>query len=255
MKDIFKKEIIGDCTLYLGSCVDILPEIGRVSHVICDPPYEAQAHKKMRRTSKSLKTGEDVSLDFSAITEDLRDFISNWGTKNSDGWCIYFCQAEAVAAWRDSIEKFNGKYKRPCIWVKPDSTPQLNGAMPAMGYENFVCQWSGAGISKWNAGGKRGVYTHCTNQPDRTGLHPTEKPLPLMKEILKDFTNKGDMIADPFMGSGTTLVAAAKMHRQAIGIELDQKYFDVACRRVEEAYKQPDMFIEPPKKYKQESMI
>jgi len=135
-----REEIIGDCHLILGSCVDVLNDIGKVSHIVADPPYEAQAHKKMRRTSKSLKTGIDVSLDFCAITEDLRDFIAEWGTLNSEGWCIYFCQAEAVAAWRDSIEYFDGKYKRPCIWVKPDSTPQLNGQMPAMGYENFVCQ-------------------------------------------------------------------------------------------------------------------
>lgn len=248
-------EIIGDCTLYLGSCVDILPTLGRVSQIIADPPYEAQAHKKMRRTSRSVKTGEDVSLDFSAITEDLRDFISEWGTLNCDGWCIYFCQAEAVAAWRDSIEKFDGKYKRPCIWVKPDSTPQLNGQMPAMGYENFVCQWAGQGHSRWNAGGKRGVYTHCTNQPDRTGLHPTEKPLPLMCEILKDFTNQGETILAPFMGSGTTLVACAKMGRKGIGIELDQKYFDLACKRVEEAYKQGDLFMPTVQAAKQEKLI
>ena len=76
-----------------------------------------------------------------------------------------------------------------------------------------------------------------------------------MAEILKDFTNPGETILDPFMGSGTTGVACAKMGRKFIGIELDKKYFDIACRRIEEAYKQPDMFIEQPKKPKQEKMI
>lgn len=250
-----RKEVIGDCTLYLGDCLEVMPTLGRVDHVIADPPYEAQAHKKDRRTGRSVRTGEDASLDFCAITEDLRDAVSKWGTDNSDGWCIYFCQAEAVAAWRDCIEAHGGKYKRPCIWVKPDSTPQLNGQMPAMGYESFVCQWSGESHSRWNAGGKRGVYTHCTNQPDRTGLHPTEKPLPLMVEILKDFTNHGQTILDPFMGSGTTGVACVKLGRKFIGIELDEKYFDIACKRIREAYEQPDMFIAPPVKHIQDKMI
>lgn len=250
------KKIIGDCTLYLGDCREAMPLLNSVTHIVSDPPYEEQAHKKMRKTSKSIKTGQDVSLDFGKITEDLRRFIAEWGTKNSLGWCIYFCQAEAVAAWRDAIELFDGKYKRPCIWVKPDSTPQFNGQMPAMGYENFVCQWAGSGHSKWNAGGKRGVYTHLTNQPDRTGLHPTEKPLPLMMEILKDFTNSGEIILDPFMGSGTTGVACAKMGRKFIGIEMEEKYFDIACKRIEEAYQQPDLFVEQPKeKVTQESLL
>lgn len=76
-----------------------------------------------------------------------------------------------------------------------------------------------------------------------------------MAEILKDFTNSGETILDPFMGSGTTGVACVKLGRKFIGIELDEKYFDIACRRIEESYKQPDMFIEPPAKIKQESFI
>lgn len=208
----------------------------------------------MRRTQKSIKHGVNDDLDFSAITEELRLSVAKWATENSDGWNIYFCQAEAVAAWRDAIEANGGKYKRPCIWVKPDSSPQFNGQMPAMGYENFVCEWAGQGHSRWNAGGKRGVYTHLTNQPDRDGRHPTEKPIPLMMEILADFTNHGDLICDPFMGSGTTLVAAAKMGRRAVGVELSPEYFDVACRRVEAAYRQGDLFVVPPAKPRQEGL-
>lgn len=73
-------------------------------------------------------------------------------------------------------------------------------------------------------------------------------------ELLQDFTNAGETILDPFMGSGTTLVACAKLGRKGIGIELDPDYFDIACQRVEEAYRQPDLFVEPPAKLKQEAM-
>jgi len=76
-------------------------------------------------------------------------------------------------------------------------------------------------------------------------LHPTEKPVPLMQEIIKWTTG---VVLDPFMGSGTTLVACAKMGRKGIGIELDKNYFDIAIKRVEEAYKSPDMFVEAEKK-------
>ena len=66
---------------------------------------------------------------------------------------------------------------------------------------------------------------------------------------------KGQTILDPFMGSGTTGVACVKLGRKFIGIELDEKYFDIACKRIEEAYRQPDMFIEPPKKIIQETLL
>jgi len=250
-----RKEIIGDCTLYFGDCLAVMPTLGKVEHIISDPPYEKEAHKKDRRTQKSVKTGINVSLDFDMITEEIRDFITEWSVNNCNGWAMYFCQAEAVGNWRDSIEKFEGKYKRPMIWVKPDSTPQLNGQMPAIGYESIVLQSCFKGHCSWNGGGKRGVFTHLTNNKDREGTHPTEKPISLMIELVKLFTNQDNMVFDPFMGSGTTGVACVKLGRKFIGIELNEKYFDIACKRIEEAYRQPDMFIEPPKKIIQETLL
>lgn len=250
-----RKEIIGNSVLYHGDCRDILPVIGRVDAVITDPPFEKEAHRAIRRTQHSIKTGENVGLDFDAITETLRNDIAKWGTNNCDGWALYFCQAEAVSIWRDSIEDAMGKYKRACIWVKPDSSPQFNGQMPAQGYESIVCQWAGEGHSKWNGGGRRGVFTHNTNQPNREGTHPTEKPLPLMQELIGLFTNIDDTVLDPFMGSGTTGMACAKMGRKFIGIEIDDRYFELSCRRITAAYNQPDMFITAPEKIRQEAFI
>jgi site-specific DNA-methyltransferase (adenine-specific) len=252
----FREEIIGDCRLILGDCLEVMPTLGKVDAVVTDPPYEKEAHSPVRRTQKSIKLGgkHDV-LDFGAITEELRNFVPLWAKSNCNGWASYFCQVEAVAAWRDCIETADGKYKRACVWVKPDSSPQFNGEMPAQGYECFVLQWCGEGRSRWNSGGKRGVYTHCTNQRDRHGEHPTEKPLPLIIEMLKDFTNSDDLVFDPFMGSGTTGVACVKLGRKFIGIEISEKYFDIACKRIEQAYKQPDMFIEQPKKPIQDTII
>lgn len=243
-------ERIGDCTLYNGDCLEVMAGLELVSHVIGDPPYEKEAHKVGRRTQASIKRGVNADLDFAAISETLRDDVSASAHRLSQGWIIWFCQAEAVGDWRDSLEAAGSKYKRAMIWVKPDSTPQLNGQMPAPGYESMPLAWSGHGHSRWNAGGKRGVYTHLTNQHDRDGRHPTEKPIPLMRELLADFTNPGETILDPFMGSGTTGVACARMGRRFVGIEKDPRYFDIACERIEKAQRQGDMFVERPKKVK-----
>ena len=81
--------------------------------------------------------------------------------------------------------------------------------------------------------------------PSPTGIgHPTSKPVGLMRDLCEIVG--GETILDPFMGSGSTLVACAKLGRKGIGIELDPDYFDIACRRVEEAYRQPDLFVAPP---------
>ena len=80
------------------------------------------------------------------------------------------------------------------------------------------------------------------------GKHPCEKPLALMAHILKSSTREGQTVCDPFMGSGTTGVAALQLGRKFIGIEIDETYFSIACKRIEEAWKQPRLFEEPKRK-------
>jgi len=127
------------------------------------------------------------------------------------------------------------------VWVK-----RFDG-----GFGSFL---SDAEIA-WMKGG-HGVY--CFRDTSLMGEtmnrnHPTEKPVSLMKWCLGKCS--GETILDPFMGSGTTGVACAKMGRKFIGIELDLKYFDIACKRIQKAYDQPDFFVAPPEKVKQESML
>lgn len=241
--------------LYLGDCREVLPTLGRVDAIVTDPPFEKEAHTPIRRTQKSIRTGVHDALDFAAITDDLRAQVPVWASQRCDGWLLAFCQVEAVSAWRDAMEAAGLKYKRGMAWVKPDSSPQFNGQGPAQGYECIASAWCGQGISRWNAGGKRGVYTHNTNGSNRHGTHPTEKPVSLMSEIIADFCVKGGIILDPFMGSGTTGVAAVKLGRQFVGIEIDEAYFDIACKRIQSALDAPDMFIDPPKPAKQEAML
>lgn len=253
-----RRELLSETmTLHLIDAREILPSLGRVDHIITDPPYEAFMHNaKSGARSRLRRDGgpELQKLDFSSI-EQMRPEIARIFAQICDGWSLVFCTPEGVGRWADAINATSAKYKRACTWVKPDAAPQMNGQGPAMGAENFVAAWCGSGFSRWNAGGKRGVYTCNTNGPWRTGEHPTEKPVPLMLDLMRDFTQPGDLILDPFMGSGTTGVAAVKAGRRFIGIEINERYFDLACRRIEDALKRPDLFIQiTPHTYTQETL-
>ncbi len=244
-------EKIGDATLYLGDCLEILPTLGKVDAVVTDPPYEAEAHTKNRRTLNrggvSNRQVLNETLPFESIDADIRATVSNYCQALGLGWGLYFCQAEAVSLWREALEAAGAKYKRACIWVKPDGMPQFSGDRPGMGYESFVAVWHGDGKSSWNGGGKHGVYTF-TKHDGGSGHggtkndHPTQKPMSLMSRLIEDFTRPGASVLDSFMGSGTTGVACANLGRKFIGIEKEPKYFEVACERIEAAYAQGRLF-------------
>lgn len=237
-------ESFGDATLYLGDALEILPGLA-VDHIIGDPPYEDELHQgaKDQRITRSDGRSMHGDLGFEGINASRTD-IARLCVGSSAGWVILFTLAEGVRAWRDDIQAVGAKWDTTCFWVKPDASPRFNGQGPARGAECFVTCWAGTGYRRWNGGGKRGIYTHCVNT-GRQGEHPTEKPVPLMRELVADFTRPGELICDPFMGSGTTGVAALLLGRRFVGIEQNERWFDLACRRVEEAYRQPRLFDEP----------
>lgn len=256
-----RKEVIGDATIYLGNSLEIMPSFDPVNHIIMDPPYEESLHKSKNSLRGRIRTdtGPDLQgLDFDSIDAIRAEVIQN-AERLCKGWMLAFCTIEGVAKWADAINDSKIKYKRACIWVKPDSTPQLNGQGPAQGAECFVAAWAGDGHAHWNAGGKRGIYTHNCNWPERIGSknggHPTEKPLNLMSELIMDFTKQGETILDPFMGSGSTGAACAKMNRKFIGIEMNEKYFDLACQKIEATYAQPSFFIPEHQQTKSQKLI
>lgn len=254
---IIREERIGGQRLILGDCLEVMKELGRFDHIISDPPYEQSLHDSKNSLRGPIRTdaGPDLqSLDFAGIDYIRADVVAR-AEDLCDGWFLAFCTVEGVFKWAEAINASRLKYKRACIWIKPDSTPQLNGQGPAQGAECFVSAWGGKGHAKWNAGGKRGVYRHNVNAPDRQGEHPTEKPWRLFSELLLDFTMPGQSILDPFMGSGTTLVACQRTGRAGTGIEVNSKYFDIACRRVDEATRQPDLFIAQPAAPTQEALL
>lgn len=262
-----QKVVIGDATLYQGDCRSVLPQI-RCDHVITDPPYEAEAHgagKRLLGRRGEAPAGslerviQPAALDFAAMDEELRTHICAWAGDSCSGWFLAFCQAEAVAVWRDAMLAGGAKWRRAMVWVKPDSSPQLSGDRPAQGYESIAAAWCGKGGSRWNGGGRRGVFTFGKHDPGQghggsSNEHPTQKPRLLMAELVELFTNPGELIADAFMGSGTTGVAALMAGRRFIGCEKNPAQFAIACRRIEQAHAQGQLFAPTQKPQEQLSI-
>ncbi len=249
-----RKEQIGDATLYLGDCLEVLPTLDPVDAVVTDPPYEDVMQSRWGVLSKQAPSSHvrHETLGFQAI-DGIRSAVTRECVRVCEGWALFFCMAEGVRAWRDEIESTDAKYKRAMVWVKPDAMPQFNGQGPSVGHEMLVSAWCGKVRSKWNGGGRPGTFIFTKNT--KGAEHPTQKPLPLISELVRLFSFDQQTILDPFMGSGTTGVACAKLGRKFIGIEIHEPYFDIACKRIEEAHRQLDMFIEPPAKPTQETLL
>jgi site-specific DNA-methyltransferase (adenine-specific) len=235
-----RKEVIGDCALYMGDCLEVLPTLGKVDAVVTDPPFELEAHTMGRRggASHDGHYGHSRPLDFAPITPEQRAATGHEFQRLSQGWILVFCQVEAVSLWATALAP--AKYMRTQIWRKPGGAPQFTGDRPGMGYECIVTCWAGDGRSRWNGGGSHGFYEYPPVQKDR--VHTTQKPIELMANLALLFTDEGDFILDPFMGSGTTGVACVRTGRKFIGIEKDPKYFDIACQRIQAEYDRGALF-------------
>lgn len=233
-------EKIGDATLYLGDCREILPTLGAVDAVVTDPPYSSEVAKGSR-TRNDDEFGGDKLVPFSISEADMRAVFD---------LCGLICRRWLVASieWRYGRDLHENpprgmKFIRAGAWMKPNSAPQFTGDRPAQGWEFVAILHSDSAKMRWNGGGKRAIWG---TPAIRSNGHPTPKPTDLMLEWVEDFTDSGETILDPFMGSGTTGVAAIKLGRRFVGVEIEPKYFDIACQRIEEATRQPDMFIEAP---------
>jgi site-specific DNA-methyltransferase (adenine-specific) len=231
--DFFKSELAFDDAALRGA----------VDHVVSDPPYEKEAHTLGRRllrgkTVKGLSGGREIlqaPLSFGALTQSEREMCGILFAHLAARWSLVFCQVEGAMKWQDALTNWEGsphQRRRIGIWVKPDGMPQLRGDRPGMGYESIVMTHS-IGASRWNGGGRLGVFTHTKNTPGGKHLHETQKPLPLMLELIELFTDPGDVVLDPFAGSGTTGVACLRLGRRFIGFEKDAKYARLAQQQLE----------------------
>lgn len=226
-------------TIYHGDCLDVLPTLGPVDHVITDPPYSAHVHGKSMRSSSGWKTWapESRDLGFDSLTPDLMRAIGQWCGRLVPRWTAVFSDTESAHLWRDALCAEEAlEYVRTAFWHKVGGAPQFTGDRPAVACEAItLCHPSGK--KRWNGGGKQGIYSvpivlNRGASATEFRCHTTQKPEELMSQLVTDFTDEGELILDPFMGSGTTLVAAKRLGRRAIGIEREEKYCEIAAKRL-----------------------
>ena len=211
---------IGDATMYLGDCMDILPTLDKVDAVITDPPYGISRAGQQETFTKSAKHKrkhfEDLGWDDGRPSQESFDLMIKTGQK-----CLIW----------------GGNYFA-------DMLP------PTMGWLYWDKGQKGLSMSDgelaWTSE-QKALRSIVVNRSALVGSeHPTQKPIQVMSWSIEQLGSP-KTILDPFMGSGTTGVAAVQLGRKFIGIEREPKYFDIACQRIEAASKQVDMFIERPK--------
>ena len=123
------------------------------------------------------------------------------------------------------------RYVRTGAWVKPDAMPQMTGDRPAVGFEPCTIAHA-QGAMRWNGGGRQALWTHFIAKGHARPDHPCPKPEPLMVEIVSLFTDPGELIVDPYGGSGTTAVAAKRLGRRCIVIEEKEQFCEGMARRL-----------------------
>lgn len=238
---------IGRATLYLGDCRDILPTLGKVDAVIGDPPYSvsvkgAKHHSIPGKGTRNLDffAGDDDWAAMTALVVNAYDVATAQLPKTVIAWCGHRQIGSLVA-----LLEGKGYSTRLLFWRKDCPPPAPPGAGFASAVEQAIYAylpgraWHGRAydFNVFEADSYR------FGQPGKVD-HPTQKPLQLMKWNVLLLTNPNDLILDPFMGSGTTGVAALESGRDFIGIELEPKYFDIACKRIEDAQRQGDLFLD-----------
>jgi DNA modification methylase len=221
-----KKEIIGEATLYLGDCREVIPTLETVDAIVTDPPYGMSFQSNFRK-EKHIAIANDGDVDLLLWACALQATHSKY----------IFCR------W-DNLQDVP-RPKSMVTWVKN------NWSMGDLHHEHarqteVALFYPGA---KHSFPGSRPTdVIHAPRTANEN--HPTEKPVFLMQAVIE--WTRG-VVVDPFMGSGSTGVAAVQMHREFIGIEVEPKHFDTACRRIEAAQRQVSLF-EPPPAVKHEQM-
>lgn len=216
--------IIGNATLYLGDCRDVLPTLGKVDAVVTDPPYGIDfPYEGYEDTLANL---EALIASFVPTCRDKATrVVITPGVSNVQRYPV----ADWIGAWTWETTATFGKLGysqwQPILYYGKDldGFGNVNGALKS---DRIHFAGGSAKISS-----------------DDPSVHTCPKPLGFMRRLLTRFTHEGETVLDPFLGSGTTGVAAVQMGRRFIGIEREPKYFEIACRRIEDAQRQGDMFI------------
>jgi site-specific DNA-methyltransferase (adenine-specific) len=221
-----RKEVIGDATLYCGSMEDVLPTLGRFDAVVTDPPYGV---------GFKYASHDDSN-------EGYMEWCDTWFRSLSSvcgGPIAISCGISNITAWP--------KPTWVLCWHKPASMGRCS-----VGFNN----WEPVLLYGKSRGSQTvDVFVAPIVADNTIEGHPCPKPLGWATQLVGRLTRRDDLILDPFAGSGTTGVACINLGRRFIGIEIEPRYFEIACRRIEQAYAQPRLAIDVPQKPVQTDML
>jgi len=255
---MLRKEVIGDATLYLGDCLEILPMLPKVDLILADPPYSsggAYRSDRSQTTDKKYQMSVETTRTYAAFSGDNRD------QRSFEKWCGQWMAACLKGAhegsvigcfidWRnvacviDAMQVGGWVYRGLVPWHKGEDQRPRKGWFRS-NVEYVVLGSMGPLLTGHLAEGlcADGVV-YCRNNGAEKE-HQTGKPVELMSQLM-DVRPEWQTVLDPFMGSASTGIAAIQKGRKFIGIEMEAAYFDVACRRIEQAYKQRPLFEAEP---------
>lgn len=237
-------EQIGDATLYLGDCMEVLPGLSEIDAVVTDPPYSSGARTDSERQVRGsmLRSMEDADW-FS------HDAMTTWGFN----WFL----RSLLSALRPKLRVGAHAY----LFIDWRQTPNVYGMLEAAGYRvNHCLVWDKGhfGMGTYWRNQHENIVFASNGQPrdmldrgmgsvlkhppvaPKARVHPTEKPAGLVRALVRAIA--GDLVFDPFMGSGSTGVAALTSGRRFIGCEINPHHFETACKRLSEAHRQRDFF-------------
>ena len=227
-------------TLYHGDCREVMASLDAVDHVITDPPYSAHVHGSARSSrmqsanDRGGKYGADtrrnVDLGFDHLTTELREACAAEFARLARRWVLVFSDIESDHLWRTDLTGAGMDYVRTGIWHKVGCTPQFSGDRPATAVEAITITHP-KGRKRWNGGGGHAIWS-VPIVHSRGRLHTTQKPESLMRALVEQFTDPGDVILDAFGGSGTTGAAAKYLNRRAVLIEQDEGRAEVCATRL-----------------------
>jgi DNA modification methylase len=230
-----REETIGDARLILGDCRDVLPTLSGVDAVVTDPPYGVSGEQNTR-TAAARGFRKNDYIGFSDSVEYVREIA------------VPIICAAIERGWRAVITPGNR-----CLTLYP--VPDSFGA---------IIQPASVGLQPWGRADAQPILyygrsphggralpgqrcSHVVTETAEQNGHPCPKPVLFWTKLVQVASVDGETVFDPFMGSGTTGVACARLGRRFVGIEIEPRYFDIACRRIEAAYRQRDLFLPAPR--------
>lgn len=221
-------------TLYHGDCRAVLATLAdqSVDCVITDPPFSARTHEMTRSNSQGAKRhGNRVlsgSFGFDSVTDDeIREALAEAG-RVSRGWVVANLDYRHAFTF-DATPPPGLRLLRIGVWVKTNPNPQISGDRPAQGWEAIAYLHRDDRRPSWNGGGRAANFILGSDQ--KTG-HPTSKPLPMVAQFVRWFTNPGDLIFDGYAGSCTTGRAAKDEGRRAILVEAEERFCEIGAKRL-----------------------